>query len=169
MLAPKGIAAIIKLLHRQCKCARVQRWGPSKALLHAQENIYRTKTLYSFTRKLFTQRYHAVWTHKCVPLQNRDFNFIVLHLIYTNSNSNWNFYKLASNLMLELMKSSSGSWSSTKSVLFLVLCWMQNGWPPLTLFDSTSAQATSSDCWMFIHLWTLRIHSWYSVSLLDVL
>jgi len=168
-LHQKEIAAIIKLLHRQCKCARVQRWGPSKALLHAQWKIYRTKIWYSFTRKSFIQKYHAVWTHKCVPLQNRDPNFIVLHLIYTNSNSNWNCYKLASNLMLELTRSSSGSWSSTKSVLFLVLCWMQNGWPPLTLIDSTSAQATSSDCWMFIHLWTLRIHSWSSVSLLAVL
>ena len=94
---------------------------------------------------------------------------IVLQLIYTNSNSNWNCYKFASNLMLELTKSSSGSWSSTKSALFLLLCWMQNRWPSLTLIDSTSAQATSLDCCMFIHLWTLRIHSWSSVSLLAVL
>ena len=72
MLAPKGIAAIIKLLHRQCKCARVQRWGPSKALLHAQWKIYRTRIWYSFTRKSLIQKYHAVWTHKRVPLQNRD-------------------------------------------------------------------------------------------------
>ena len=146
MLAPKGIAANIKLLHRQCKCARVQQWGPSKALLHAQWKIYRTRIWYSFTRKSLIQKYHAVWTHKRVPLQNRDTTSLSCVLIYTNSNSNWNCYKLASNLMLELTRASSGSWSSTKSVLSLVLCWMQNGWPHLTLFDSTSAQATSSDC-----------------------
>ena len=30
------IAAITKSLHRQCKCVRAQRWGPSKASLNTQ-------------------------------------------------------------------------------------------------------------------------------------